>query len=78
MDKNTAKFNNVPVTKDNIRHWMKRDIESLYSLAYEILATPEILDILSEKLWKKHEAQVAIEEQKLREHLAETSQDATI
>lgn len=70
MDKRRAKFNNVPVTKENIQHWIKRDIESLYSLAYDLLSTPGVLDVLTEKLWTNHQSQVARQEQIIREELA--------
>lgn len=58
-----AKFNNVPVTQDTIRHWVKKDIETLYSLAYELLSTDGVIDILAEKMYQRHLANVAKAEQ---------------
>jgi len=71
MDKNGAKFKNIPVTKENMQQWIKRDIESLYSLAYEMLSTPSILDALTEKLYAKHQVEVARQEQIIKNELAE-------
>lgn len=49
-----AKAKALPVSKDAIRQWIKRDIETLYSLAYEILSTEGVVDILADKLYNKH------------------------
>lgn len=49
----------LPMTKEVIAKWVKRDIETLYSLAYELLSTPGIIDILAEKLYQRTLAEKA-------------------
>lgn len=76
MDIKKQQFNNAPVTKESITHWLKRDIESLYSLAYELLANKPLLESLAEKLHEKHQKMVAIEEEKLKQEIVESEIEA--
>lgn len=49
-----AQVKNVPVTRDSIKAFIKADINSLYSLSYELLTTPEAIDVLADKLYMKY------------------------
>lgn len=55
----------LPMTKEVIAKWVKRDIETLYSLAYELLSTPGIIDILAEKLYQRTLAEQQKNQQQL-------------
>lgn len=50
----SAQVKNVPVTRDSIKAFIKADINSLYSLSYELLTTPEAIDVLADKLYMKY------------------------
>lgn len=51
--------NGLPMTKEVIEKWVKRDIETLYSLAYEMLSTPGVVELIADKLYKRTLAQQA-------------------
>lgn len=67
--KSEAKVKNVPMTKELITTWVKRDIETLYSLAYEMLSTPGVIEILSEKLYQRAKAEQQKAEQEQSESI---------
>lgn len=73
--KGVATVKNVPVTKEVIRTWVKKDIETLYSLAYEMLSTPGVLDILADKLYERHLVEQQKEQEKIDQALM---QDANL
>lgn len=63
--KGEAAIKELPVTKEVITKWVKRDIETLYSLAYEMLSTEGVIEILANKLYERHLAEKAKAESQL-------------
>jgi len=57
--KSEVLVNNTPVTKETISKWVKRDIETLYSLAYELLSTEGVIELLSDKMYQRFLAEKA-------------------
>lgn len=72
----SAQVKNVPVTKENIARFVKKDIEALYSLAYELLSTPGIVEILAEKLYTKHLAEVENQSRQVEQEQLTESENA--
>jgi len=48
-----AAVKNIPVTKDTITKWLKQDVQNIYSLSYELLQTPEALDLIADRLYQR-------------------------
>lgn len=44
----------MPVTRDSIKSFIKADLNALYSLSYELLTTPEAIDVIADKLYLKY------------------------
>lgn len=75
----SAQVKNVPVTRDSIKAFLKADINSLYSLSYELLSTPEAIDVLADKLYMKYLKDKSEKENKEQEVLnMEIHQDENV
>lgn len=75
----SAQVKNVPVTRDSIKAFIKADINSLYSLSYELLTTPEAIDVLADKLYMKYLKDKSEKENKEQEVLnMEIHQDENV
>lgn len=71
MNIEKQQFNNVPVTKENIKTWLKADVQSLYSLAHELLVNLESIEVLADKMYERHLKAVSMAKEKAEKEAKE-------
>lgn len=76
MDIKKQEFKNIPVNQENIKAWLKADIQSLYSLAHELLVNPESIEVLAEKMYQKHLKAVSMAKEKAEADAKEQIEEA--